>query len=42
MTAAPPVGAPIATTGAAADRLQVDDQCVYWVEGGTRIMKRAK
>ncbi|MDB5217882.1 MAG: repeat domain protein [Myxococcaceae bacterium] len=28
--------------GANSDRVEVDDQCVYWVENGTTIMKRAK
>jgi hypothetical protein len=32
----------IGTTGASSDRLVVDDQCVYWVERGTRIMRQAK
>lgn len=33
----------LAQTGIDADRLRVDDACVYWVEGkGKRIMKRLK
>lgn len=28
--------------GVMVSRLQVDDQCVYWVEDGTRIMKQKK
>jgi hypothetical protein len=33
----------LAQTGTDADRLRVDDTCVYWVEGkGKRIMKRLK
>jgi hypothetical protein len=29
-------------TGTLAAGLQVDDLCVYWIEGGTRIMRRSK
>jgi hypothetical protein len=32
----------ITTTGVKATGLVVDDQCVYWVESGSTIMKRAK
>ncbi|MDB5217881.1 MAG: repeat domain protein [Myxococcaceae bacterium] len=32
----------IATTRPNADRLQVDDHCIYWVEDGVRIMRQAK
>jgi len=43
----PVIGSPmptkLAVVPAGADRLQVDDQCVYWVEeAGARIMRRAK
>lgn len=42
--AAPPPAptAVVGTTGINADRLYVDDQCLYWIEGGRTIMKRAK
>ena len=33
---------PLATVGAGATALAVDAACVYWVEGGTKIMKRAR
>ena len=34
---------PVAVVAAGADRLQVDANCVYWVEAnGARIMRRAK
>lgn len=38
------VSEPLAQTSAAvaASRLYVDDQCLYWIEGDTTIMKRAK
>ena len=29
-------------TSAAANHLEVDDRCVYWVESNTRIMRRSK
>ena len=32
----------LATVGAGATALAVDAACVYWVEGGTKIMKRAR
>jgi hypothetical protein len=39
-TASAPV--PLTTVGAAPTALAVDAACVYWVEGGTKIMKRAQ
>ena len=32
----------LATVGAGATALTVDAECIYWVEGGTKIMKRAR
>lgn len=42
VASADPVVTQLGNVAAGSDRLAIDDQCMYWVENGTTVMKRSK